>query len=120
MPHLQLELPTGLLTREQISQALEALTRVFSAQETIDPAAIKAYARPSEVWLTGEGGKPAFIHLTVCVLAGRPDDLLGQISDRLFHTMKEVFRPMVEDDKVGLTLEIREMGRDHYRKGGLL
>lgn len=116
MPHLQLEVSANIADRNRLDKILAELTEVFSEQETVDPKAVKAYARIAEHWAMGEGAPSQFIHLTVCILAGRTPDHLSQISDRLYHQMKVCFQESTAFGTASLTLEIREMNPAYYRK----
>ncbi|MBS1723624.1 MAG: hypothetical protein JSS66_11790 [Armatimonadetes bacterium] len=99
-----------------VQGCLDALVFTLSEQDTIDPAAVKGYLRVSPVWATGEGAPDGFIHLTVCVLAGRPPELLSAVSDRLYSQALDLFRPALDQGVAKVTLELREMIPEVYRK----
>lgn len=110
MPHLQVEYgPPGAVQVE--TPLLTDLVAELCRHETVDPKAVKAYVRPTEGAVFGEGHPGAFVHVTACLLAGRPEELRCQIADGLLAVLQSRFGP-----EVGLTCEVREMDRATYRK----
>lgn len=116
MPHLQLELSANVAPLVNLSEILADLTSHFCEFETIDPLSVKSYVRVSEVYQTGPGAPTGFVHLTICVLEGRPSDLLSRMSDSLFSRLQTHFHPYLSSRKVGVTLELRQMASATYRK----
>ncbi len=116
MPHLQLEVSRDIADATNISEILKELVARFSEIETIDPRAVKAYVRIAEIWLTGDPERPSFVHLTICVLDGRAPSLLSQISDSLHQSLCNSFFQVLEKIPALVTLELRQMNRQDYRK----
>ena len=116
MPHLQLELSANLLEFPQLDQTLHHLVETFSACPTVDPAAIKAYARIHEHFKTGPGARPGFAHLTICLLTGRDQSTKIEISETMKNEMIRQFTLSHEQELAGITVEIRDMDRESYRK----
>ena len=116
MPHLQLDV-SGLIPETCCLQsALDRLVNEFCRFDTIFPNSVKAYARIADYWSMGEGAPPNFIHLTICVLAGRAPSLLHQISDSLHLCLRQIFHKVLEMEGASVTLEIRQMESETYRK----
>lgn len=113
MPHLQIEASQRLAEAVEIHSLLQNLVHEFCRHETIDPRSVKAYARVDQNWVMGDGAPAEFIHLTVCVLAGRAPSLLGRISDSLYEVLQSQTQTAFE---VSRTLEIRQMDPATYRK----
>ncbi len=116
MPHLQLELSRDVAGDTDLGACLADLIEAFATIPTVDPASIKAYVRVAETWSVGRGHPPGFIHLTVCVLEGRPADLLSEMAAVLHGRLLVAFRGTVDAGRAGLTCEIREMAASTYRK----
>jgi 5-carboxymethyl-2-hydroxymuconate isomerase len=111
LPHLQVEFgPPGSVRVE--AGLLRALVDELCSHETVDPRAVKAYLRPAEAAAFGEGHPAAFVHVTACLLAGRPEDLRCRIADGLLATLRRSY----PDGSVGLTCEVRDLDRATYRK----
>lgn len=111
MPHLQLEMSRGLAIVTDVKALLSQLVAEFCTHETIDSKSVKAYARVSDNWVMGEGAPPEFIHLAICVLAGRDPSLIRRISDSLYSVLKA--RVQTE---ASVTLEVRQMDPAAYHK----
>ncbi|MBS1716050.1 MAG: hypothetical protein JST30_17115 [Armatimonadetes bacterium] len=116
MPHLQLELSEGLLSRVAVDDLLKSLADGLALRETVDPAAVKAYARVAAHWAMGQGAPESFVHLTVCVLEGRTPEWESETSDVLYGLLAAGLGPVAATASV--TLEFRRMERRTYRKGG--
>jgi len=116
MPHIHLETTSDLWENGAIPDILEALVSRLATFETISAPSIKATHSLRSVWAMGMGGRSGYAHCTVSILTGRPPELKRRIADGLYAVMKQCF---VESDSTGeasLTLEVREMEADTYRK----
>lgn len=116
MPHLQLELSRDIAEGIDLDEVLAALADELASLETVDPKSVKAYARVADSWAMGKGAPVGFAHLTVCVLAGRTTSWEAQTSDRIYAQMRGLFGGLKETDRVSLTLELRRMDPETYRK----
>ena len=116
MPHIILETTADLPENSEVPDILQALAEKLCSFESIDSKAVKAYHTLRSVWHMGVGAPAGFSHCTVCLLKGRPLELRKRISDALYAVMKEAFVQSVEAREVSLTLELREMDPDTYRK----
>lgn len=116
MPHIILETTADLQENGAIPDILEALVERLSGYETVAPKAIKAYHTLRSVWQMGESAPEGFAHCTVCVLTGRPAELKRQIADGLYEELKKHFAASLHAGEISLTLELREMDAETYRK----
>jgi 5-carboxymethyl-2-hydroxymuconate isomerase len=116
MPQIHLETTSDLPENGSIPDILEALVARLSSFETVDSAAVKAYHTLRSNWAMGEGAPAGFAHCTVGILTGRPMELRQQISDAMYEEMRTHFAMSLENQEVSLTLELREMERETYRK----
>lgn len=110
MPHLILESsPDAVQDGERL---LRHLVDTLCECETIDPKSVKGRWIVPQAWLLGTGGPSRFVHVTVCLLEGRPESLRSAISDRIYAALRE--HAPTED--CAITLELREMAPATYRK----
>lgn len=116
MPHIILETTSDLPENASVPDILEALVAKLSGMETIDAKSIKAYHTLRSVWSMGAGAPPGFAHCTVAVVTGRDDSLKKKIADEMYNVLKQQFAQSLEQGEVGITLELREMNKDTYRK----
>ena len=116
MPHIHLVTSADLAENMEIPQVLAALVGELSAQESIHSAAIKAYHSLKSVWAMGEGAPGGFAHCEVRILAGRPPDLRKKVADAMYSRMRKLFEGSLREGAVSLTLEVREMDAEAYRK----
>lgn len=116
MPHIILETTSDLPENANVPDILEALVAKLCSLESINSKAVKAYHTLRSVWSMGEGAPPGFAHCTVALMTGREEALRKKIADEMFGVMKEHFAQSHELGEVGLTLELREMAKETYRK----
>lgn len=116
MPHIELKTTADLAGRLDVPSLLRKLTERLSTFESVKPAAIKAYHVPIECWITGEGAPKGFAHCTVGILSGRPAELKLRMADGLVAVMREALAAEVQAGEASVTLELREMEAETYRK----
>ncbi len=113
MPHIHLQTTSNL---GEIGDALFRLVEVLSGFETIDPKAVKAYHTLREVWVMGAGACPGFIHCEVGLLTGRSLALRQSIGVAFERALQSVFSESIGSGLAKITVEIREMDIDTYRR----
>jgi 5-carboxymethyl-2-hydroxymuconate isomerase len=116
MPHIHLETTADLPENANIPDILEALAGKLSEFETIDSKSVKAYHLLRPNWCMGEGAPPGFAHCSVAILSGRSVELRSRIADAMFDLLKEHMAMSLSNNEVAITLEVREMERETYRK----
>ena len=116
MPHIILETTSDLPENANVPDILDALVAKLSSLESIDSKAVKAYHTLRSVWAMGNGAPPGFAHCTVAIMTGREEALRKKIADEMFSVMKHEFSQSLEHREVGITLEVREMNKETYRK----
>jgi 5-carboxymethyl-2-hydroxymuconate isomerase len=116
MPHIHLETTADLPENAHIPDILEALQSRLAEFETISSPSLKAYHTLRSVWCMGEGAPPGIAHCTVSILGGRPLELRKSISDALYEVMRASFRESLDANEVSLTLELRQMDPETYRR----
>ncbi len=99
-----------------IPDILASLVACLSGFETVDPAAVKAYHSLRTVWAMGEGAPEGFVQCQVSILTGRPAELQAAISAGIMAVLEKAFEVSVEDRQASITVEIREMTKESFRK----
>jgi 5-carboxymethyl-2-hydroxymuconate isomerase len=116
MPHIHLETTADLEENANVPDILEALTEELSSYETIPSKGVKAVHSLRSVWCIGEGGPAGFAHCEVAILQGRPLELRQAIANSMMEILRAQFSESVESGAATITLELREMEKDTYRK----
>lgn len=116
MPHIILETTADLPENGDIPDILEALANELCRYESIDSKVVKAYHTLRSVWHMGAGAPAGFAHCTVCLLVGRSPELRKKISNGMYAVLKKSFAQSHALEEVSLTLELREMDSETYRK----
>lgn len=116
MPHIHLETTADLFENANIPDILESLVGRLCEFETIDPTSVKAYHLLRSNWHMGQGAPAGFAHCTVAIVTGRPEELRNRIADGMYAELRSHFSMSLENNEVGITLELREMEKETYRK----
>lgn len=110
MPHLVIEYSDGALDKDRLRQLMEALAAAAAQTGVMNAEDIKVRARSYDDFLIA-GKRDSFVHLTVCLLAGRTPDQKVGLSIKLRQTMTELC-----PDVVSLSVDIRDMDPLAYKK----
>lgn len=116
MPHISVETTSDVVENQDIVDILQRLVDKLSTFESVSPASIKAYHSLRHTWIIGEGGPGGFIHCEVAILTGRNDDLKKAVADGMYAELLECFHASRDSKEAGITLELREMNKETYRK----
>lgn len=117
MPHVVLELSANLGETPADLGAL--LERVHTALGTLGFAVddVKSRAYRCDTYRVGTGaGDRAFAHLTVGVLDRNPPERRRAVADALLRVMGDAFARSRASLDCDLTVEVRAMDGDGYRK----
>jgi 5-carboxymethyl-2-hydroxymuconate isomerase len=111
MPHIILESTPDVISTPV--EVLRLLVETLSACETVSPNAVKARHRICDSFVIGDGGGDGFIHCEVAILEGRPLELRESMSNQMVNVLRGMFG---DQGGLQLTLELREMAAQTYRK----
>jgi 5-carboxymethyl-2-hydroxymuconate isomerase len=112
MPHIRLFV-TGNI---DAGETLRSLVETLSKTDSIEPSAVKGYQFLCPQWVVGEGGPAGFVHCEVSVLAGRSKETRAKIAEEMWRVLSEHLSAHVTLGEAGLTVEVREMEPDSYKK----
>lgn len=88
MPHLILEHSSELSDRYDISSLVQALFQTATDSGVFGPEDIRARSTACQNTVTG-AAKPNFAHLTLKMMAGRPEEVRKQLAEDLLAVMQE-------------------------------
>lgn len=116
MPHIHLMTSANLVENVDVPDILRSLVDALCKQDTVNPASVKAYHSLFNTWEMGEGAAQGFAHCQVSILTGRSKELKCSISDAMWAAMKQAFSESATHGDANITLEVREMDAETYRK----
>jgi 5-carboxymethyl-2-hydroxymuconate isomerase len=116
MPHIHLQTTSDLEENAKLPDILEALTEALAAFDSVPSKGIKAFHTLRSVWVMGGGAPDGFAHCEVAILEGRSSELKKEIATDLFEVLKQEFAESITTGAASVTLEIREMVAETYRK----
>lgn len=119
MPHLLLSLSANALEGRDLGALVRRGVDLVCGLPTVGSESVKGYGHVYESWAMGAGAPEGFVHVTFAVLAGRADTVRSDFGDALFRWLHQEFADAIRENRVGVTVEIREMDPISYRKGGL-
>ena len=112
MPHLILEYTQNLAAVLHPIETLKRLADVMLASGQFQAADIKGRAIRLDEAIVGSGGEPSFLHLKVCLLTGRAEDVRAALSGELLAALKKELAGTAAQ----ITVDIAEMTRATYAK----
>lgn len=116
MPHIILETTSDVAENQDVVDILERLVAKLATFETISSASIKGYHSLRNTWVMGEGAPSGFVHCEVAILSGRSPELVQSIANGMYEELKSAFPSSQESGEASITLELREMDKETYRK----
>jgi 5-carboxymethyl-2-hydroxymuconate isomerase len=117
MPHLTLEYTSNLDEWANDPELLLSLHRLLHTEAGIELGNCKSRWRMAEEWAVGDGsGNPAFLHLDVRFLEGRPMNLKQAVGDRAVGLILDHFAEADEALDLQITVEIQDIRRGTYFK----
>jgi len=108
MPHAVIEYSANIIPKNIIPLVHEAM--IASGLFEADNIKTRAYVA-NDFMVGTKGAEGRFVHLTVAILSGRTMEQRQTLSQSLIDILKASF-----PDADSLTVEIREMDRETYRK----
>ncbi|MCW5945400.1 MAG: hypothetical protein KIT74_00020 [Fimbriimonadales bacterium] len=116
MPHIYLEASENLAECVNAQRILQELCSLLAIYETIDSASIKAYFHKREVWVTGEGATPGYVHCQLAILQGRSLEFRQLIVKEFASLLRRAFAQSIGNGLARVTVELREMDPQTYVK----
>ena len=121
MPHIHLETTSDVAENQDVQDILGRLVARLATFDTFQSPSIKCYHSLRSTWEMGEGAPEGFVHCTVSIMAGRPEELRIAIADAMYDELTSSFSLSLgqtsdHSGSISLTLEIREMDKSTYRK----
>ena len=118
MPQLTLEYTRNIDDSElKVGEILGELHQTLADKGGIDLGAFKSRARRLDTFRIGDGdGQRAFVHLEVGLFSGRSLELRQALGDHCLDVLKRHFAPALLEHKMQITVEMREIDREAYRK----
>jgi 5-carboxymethyl-2-hydroxymuconate isomerase len=116
MPHIHLLTSANLVENVDIPDVLQALASALCRQDTIDSRSVKAYHSLFHTWVMGSEAPSGFAHCRLELMKGRPLELRAKIADAMFHVLRQCFIASDSAKEASITLELREMDPETYRK----
>ena len=112
MPHLIIDYSDNLGSSIQELKILEALHDVMLNCGLFSPDAVKSRSYNAQDFLVGtKGNSGSFLHVSVAILSGRTVEQKQTLSQALINILQE---KLIDVDS--LTVEIRELDRETYKK----
>jgi len=122
MPHMILEYSANMQERPDPKALLRRLHDTLLTIGSYNMADIKSRIIVHEDFLVSDGERDqAFAHLQLAILP-REEKIRNESTEALLNVLKDVFAGSLATKNCGLSVEIRDLDRDSYRKasGGTL
>lgn len=118
MPQIKLEYTDNLRPKSALTEILKEIHRIISNATGIEIEHCKSRATKLTDYCTGKGGNhKAFVHLEVCLFAGREVDIKKKIGMRCLQHLEKHFETLGEiKNNLQITVEFRDMDKAGYFK----
>ncbi len=116
MPHIKVDVSANAARPGRIKPLLADLAARLAEFDSIESKAVKAYLNVREHFAMNADGRPAFAHVEVALMKGRSAELRSQIADAMREIIVAEFAEKVSHDEISITVEIREMDAETYRR----
>ncbi len=110
MPHFRIDYSANLEEVVDMGALCEAIRAAAADIDTFPTAGIRVRAtRVDYVAMADGNSKHGFIHLSVRLREGRPDDVKQDAIARIFATLKGFMADLMETRSVALSAEMRDI-----------
>ena len=117
MPHLVLEYSNNIEEKESFENLFYQLHQILVTVCSATLESCKSRAIPCEIYYIGDGNsKNAFVHLDICLAAGRSLEVRKEVGRQMLEVLGEYFLKSLKNLNLQITVESREFRRDFYFK----
>lgn len=117
MPHIILEYTSNIGESTNWNRFFTKVHLLLHQEAGVQVEDCKSRAVRHESFFIGGGEEyGGFVHLEVGLLSGRSADLINRVGEVLLQLLVEEFGTGTAAAKVQLTVEVRDLVRDHYFK----
>jgi len=116
MPHIKVDISANAARPGRLKPFLAELAARLAEFESIESRAVKAYLNVREHFAVNPDGRHAFAHVEVALMKGRSSELRSQIADAMQAVVATEFAEKVGHNEISITVEVREMDPDTYRR----
>ncbi|KYC62101.1 5-carboxymethyl-2-hydroxymuconate Delta-isomerase [Heyndrickxia coagulans] len=110
MPHFIVEYTDNIKQEADISGLLKKVNQVLISMSPVFPiGGIRSRAIPVQEYVIADGEEEyAFVHATLKIGSGRPEEVKKEVCDELFSVMKKHFSELYNKRYLALSLELYE------------
>jgi len=110
MPHFIVEYTDNIKQEADISGLLKKVNQVLISMSPVFPiGGIRSRAIPVQEYVIADGEEEyAFVHATLKIGSGRPEEVKKEVCDKLFSVMKKHFSELYNKRYLALSLELYE------------
>ncbi len=117
MPHIILEHSTNIVEKPDFATLFSRMHSVLMDAGVFKLDDIKSRVHPCETYYLADGNaNNAFVHVEFGVFSGRSLEIQNQVGERFMAILAETFNDSLHERNCVVSLEIREMNRETYRK----
>jgi 5-carboxymethyl-2-hydroxymuconate isomerase len=117
MPHIILEHSPNIVEKVEYRELFHKLHEVMTSFGVFTLDDIKSRVRANAEYYIADGDeRHAFVHLELGILSGRSLDLREELGEKMMSVLQTHFRDSLHERHCIISLEIRELDRETYRK----
>lgn len=117
MPHIILEHSSNIVEKSDFKNVFKKLHDVMMEFGVFTLNDIKSRVYSADNFFIADGAPHhAFVHCEVGILSGRNQEMREKLSEKLIGVLKDEFQDSLHERHCIVSLEVRELDRDTYRK----
>lgn len=121
MPHVIVEYTDNLKGEGRIRELLGKINKSLLGNDGLFPiGGIRTRAVELEDYVVADGAEDdAFVHVTLKIGGGRPEEQLSAACDKLFAVIEDHFAVLFKKRYLALSMEVSEFTRPTYKKNNI-
>jgi 5-carboxymethyl-2-hydroxymuconate isomerase len=117
MPHIILEHSPNIVENVDFKHLFSRMHGALTDMGIFNIEDFKSRVRRTEHDYVADGHESnAYVHVELSILSGRSLDVQNEAGSRVMGILRETFADSLYERKCVLSVEVREMNRDTYRK----
>lgn len=120
MPHIIVEYTANIENEARIPLLLRHINQTLAATGVFPVGGIRSRAiKITDFVIADDKEDDAFVHVTMKIGAGRPDNVKKQVSETVFHTIEDHLATLFQKRYIALSMALYEFQYPTYKKNNI-
>lgn len=120
MPHITVEYTANIEKEARIPELLQNINQSLAESKVFPIGGIRSRAIKLADYVVADNTEDdAFVHVTVKIGSGRPENVKKKVCENLFKMIEDHFSPLFQKRYIALSLELYEFQNPTYKKNNI-